>query len=419
VVVGVVVVAAVGWVVLAHHGRHQQTPTTGPPTTTGSPASPGPSAPVVGVDHLQLGAMLTQQTSLDETLPATLLDSAVGYVGVSLGDDGTTDPEPQPGVYDWSSLDARMRQFTPLHARIVLRAFDAPPWMTGSGAAKSAPLPQYDQAYADLVLAALQRYPQIHYCVVWNELKGYRQVPNHWDFQGYTTLYNTVYTTVKARLPGVAVGGPYVPFPPAAPGESPSALTGAWGTISQNSLDGVSYWLQHKVGADFLAVDGRTAMPGVTPAQPAAATELFSTVDDWLRTQTTLPIWWMEWYARSPDLGAPRWNAVSAYALMQLAASGADNAFLWNPEFVPGTTSPATPGIWESGTANDTGLTPVFRVLATRLYGAQVTLSSPARGVELLTDGTAYVAVNTQDRARTITVAGTALPLPSYAIATG
>jgi hypothetical protein len=410
--VAIIIAGAVGLLVLDH--RNKQTST----TVTGTTGTSGTSVPITGIDDLQLGATLTQQTNLTATLPATLLNSSVSYLNVSLGDDGTTDPEPSPGVFDWSSLDARMRQLAPLSTKIVLRAFDAPPWMTGSGQAKTAPLPKYYQSFANLVLATVERYPQIQYVVVWNELKGFRQSANNWNYEAYTTLYNTVYTTVKASDPRIQIGGPYVPFPPASPGETPSSIKGPWGTISQNSLNGVTYWIHHAVGADFLAIDGRTALPPAVPSQPVASTKLFSAVDTWLQQQTKLPIWWMEWYARSPKLGAPKWNAVSAYALMQLAASGASNAFIWDPEFSSAGASTATPGIWVAGTSTGTSLTPVFQVLKTDFYGSRVTLSSH-RGAEVLTNGSTYLAVSTVDQSRAISVDGTKVQLSPYAIRTG
>jgi hypothetical protein len=418
VVVVVLIVGSLVWFTVDHHHHKHSQSATSPPTTSSPGSTAVAPAPAGGMDRLDLGATLTQTTTLDATLPATLLNNAVSYINVSLGDDGTVDPEPQPGVYDWSSLDARMRQLAPLNTAVVLRAFDAPPWMTATGVAKTAPLPQYYQAFANLVLATLQRYRQIHYLVVWNELKGFRDGPNNWNAQAYTTFYNTVYTTVKAHLPNVLVGGPYVPFPPATGSATPSSITGPWGAVSQSSLDAITYWLQHRVGADFLAVDGRTALPPTTPAQPFASTEMFSAIDSWLHQQTTLPIWWMEWYARSPKIGAPAWNAASAYALMQLAASGASNALLWDPEFVSSTKSTATPGIWVSGTDADTALTPEFEVLKSGLFGTSVTLSSPGHGVELLTNGSSYIAVNTQNQDESVPVLGTPTHLSPYAIVT-
>ena len=370
-------------------------------------------------DNLQLGATLTQQSNLTEALPTDVLNQTVDYVNVSLADDGTKDPEPSPGVYDWSSLDARMRQLAPLHATIVLRAFDAPPWMTQSGQPKTAPEPKYYQAFADLVLAAAKRYPQIHYVVVWNELKGFRSSSTQWNYQGYTSMYNTVYSTLKAYNKNLQIGGPYVPFPPATGSSIKSDLRGPWGALDQSSLNAITYWLHHKIGADFIAIDGRTAESPITPAQPVGSTELFSEVTHWIRSQTSLPIWWMEWYARSPKLGPAEWSAISAYALIQIAESGASNALLWDPEFVPGGASTATPGIWVSGTNADTALTPVFRTLKQDLYKTSVKLYSPAPGVEVLANSRHYVAIELDGTSQKVSITGRSIDLSPYQIATG
>lgn len=346
------------------------------------------------MDVLQLGATLTQQTSLTESLPTELLNSTVNYVNLSLGVNGTTDPEPEPGVFDWTSLDARMDQVAPLGSSVVMRVFDAPPWMSARAKSKAAVLPRYYQAFADLVVDVARRYPQIHYFMVWNELMGYRGNPSQWNFRGYTNLYNVVYRALKAYNPDLQVGGPYAPFPPATDKSMKSNMTGPWGTLDQNSLDTVTYWLQHKAGADFLVVDGRTAAPDAIPSQPAAATELFSAVDRWLEQQTSLPIWWAEWYARSPELGSKEWNAVSAYALLQLADSGASAAFIWDAEFIPGGQSTATPGLWISGTNEGTALAPVFESLKSSFYRTMVKLYAPVAGVEVLTNNADCIAVD-------------------------
>ena len=55
------------------------------------------------------------------------------------------------------------------------------------------------------------------------------------------------------------VGGPYVVLASLDAGRpDASDLRGPWGTIDHRALDVVDYWLTHKVGADFVAVDGNT-----------------------------------------------------------------------------------------------------------------------------------------------------------------
>ncbi|MDP9073433.1 MAG: hypothetical protein M3N98_04500 [Actinomycetota bacterium] len=394
------------------------------PPVAGGPRPSVPLRPRAGalranaVDVLALGATLTEKTSQTEALPVGLLQTSINFINVSLGANGTSSPEPSPGVFDWSSLDARMAQVAPLASTVTMRVFDAPDWMKPAKGKDVAVSPQHYQDFANLVLAAARRYPQIHYFAIWNEMFGYRARDSAWSYQAYTNMYNVVYTTLKSFNASLKVGGPYVPFAPAGGHAHKSTLSGPWGYIDQNALDTVTYWLQHKTGADFVAIDGRTADPGVTPQQPVAATELFSAVTDWVKQQTTLPIWWMEWYARSPDLGQTEWDAISAYALMQLAASGANAAFLWDPEYIPNQ-SITTPGLLVRGTGAGTALAPVFEALRNKLFQSTVTLASPVAGVVVLRNTSHYVAVDIDGLAHTTTILGAAVPLSPWQIATG
>ena len=202
-----------------------------------------------------------------------------------------------------------------------------------------APLPEsHDEDFARLAVAVARRYPEVHYFQVWSELKGYWDTAaNRWDVEGYTRLYNDVYRALKAAEPSVEVGGPYaamVTWGDPSAGGFPSALTGAWGTVDQRSLDVVTYWLAHADGAQFLAVDGSLdPHDGQAPADPGAATALFGTLDRWLRERTDLPIWWSEWYVGMPGVRSrPRvWLAVATAALVQLTTSGARRRPLVGP----------------------------------------------------------------------------------------
>ena len=407
-VVLLIVVISGSAVAVVVSGRHHNSPTVA--------LSPAHSS-AYSIDRLRLGVTLTQKTNLSEPLPSELLNRSVDVVTVSLSGNGTSDPEPKPGVYDWSSLDSRIRQVAPLHAEVAMRVFEAPIWMTG-GKAKAAVRPRFYQAFAELVVAAAQRYPRVRYFAIWNELMGYRADPAHWDFEAYTRLYNVVYTALKGMNPNLQVGGPYAPFPPVSEGGAQSTISGPWGALDQNSLNAVSYWLDHKAGADFIAIDGRTAAPTKVPSQPVAATEMFSAVNRWIVTKSTLPIWWMEWYARSPQLGPAEWNAVSAYALVQIAASGARTALIWDPEFIPGH-STATPGLWVSATDAGTALTPVFETLRVDMFGTRVKLASPESGVVILENANHFIAIEVNGYRQSVVVGGKTVILNSYAIVTG
>ena len=180
---------------------------------------------------------------------------------------GALNPEPRPGVFDWSSLDRRMKIIKATGGTPVITLCCAPDWMKGGQAGQTdwnrlhaAPLPKYYDDFAALSVEVARRYPQVRHFLVWNEMKGFwDEDRNRWDYEAYTRLYNVVYEALKAAAPAVKVGGPYVVmdmWSNRAAGGHPSTLTGKCGTVDRRSLDAVEYWLQNKRGADFVAIDG-------------------------------------------------------------------------------------------------------------------------------------------------------------------
>jgi hypothetical protein len=156
---------------------------------------------------------------------------------------------------------------------------------------------------------------------------------------------------------------------------------------------------------------------------------MFAAITRWIRSQTTLPIWWNEWYAESAQLGPAEWDAVSAEALLQLASSGASMANLYQAEYVSNAVYyPAlvqkhgiapTPGLWLRGSDDPTALEPVFQELQGHLYGTSVSLQTPTSGVVELTNGSHFVAVDVDGASHTVAVAGHTLTLSPWQIATG
>lgn len=302
--------------------------------------------PVVGVTHTQGSAddyPPAQMTVATDTLGASRMMQNQYLMGWGAGN-----PEPSPGVFDWSSLDERMALISRTHGVPVLTLAGAPDWMKGGRAGAtdwskldSAPTRAHFGDFAALAAAAAARYPQVRYFQVWSELKGlYNDSANRWDYEGYTDLYNAVYDAVKKVRPNAQIGGPYVVLDTwsAAESPAPSELSGPWGVVDQRALDVIDYWNAHKHGAAFLSVDGSsgTRDAGLI-TDPFRATEMFDTVTSWLRARTGLAVWWSEFYPTQPKgppwpAGSPQLAALSLDATAQALRGGAARLLLWQPQ---------------------------------------------------------------------------------------
>jgi Glycosyl hydrolases family 39 len=411
-------------------------------TPTVSPTATPTPTPLAVPSMMRLGVNLTQH-SADAWNPPSAVASADAVVrgattfqGVSLMGWGTLNPEPSPGVYDWSILDTRLQKVVSTGGTPVIILCGAPDWMKGGSPGDTdwsqlevAPLPSHYQDFANLAVAVARRYPFVHYFEVWNEFKGfYDPVANNWDIEAYTDLYNTVADALTAYDPTLQIGGPYAPVDiwadPTAGGH-PSSIVGLWGTVDERALDAISYWLKNAHHPSFVCVDGSLlTKDAATQTDSFGAAAYFAAVDEWIRSQTQLPIWWSEWYASTTTVGpttSQEWVALSTVSLFQLSVSGASVVNMWDPEQYTGST---TPGLWTS-TVNSTGgqptpLAPVFESLTSNFApGTRQTLAGPDNGVMALVSDANYIAVNTTGQPQTASIGGVALVLGPYHIAIG
>ncbi|WP_301125661.1 xylan 1,4-beta-xylosidase [Streptomyces cacaoi] len=293
---------------------------------------------------------------------------------------GADNPEPAPGRYDFASLDRRVALMRRSTDTPVLTLCCAPDWMKKGGSAgrtdwselETAPAPEHFDDFAALAGKVARRYPQVRHFLVWNELKGFYDDGAHrWDQEGYTRLYNLVYTELKKVDPGIRVGGPYVVMDSVAEDDhNASDVTGPWGALDRRAVAALRYWNRHRKGADFVVVDGSsyTADDRLVPGA-FTATEKLTDVSRWVRRETGLPLWWAEWYVEPGDEDDRRagWSearrtAVQAAALIALARGGTDTAFYWNPQ----TRTRDCPGcLWSSTRFRDGGAElPMMRLLA-------------------------------------------------------
>ncbi|MFI9592476.1 xylan 1,4-beta-xylosidase [Nonomuraea sp. NPDC052265] len=380
-----------------------------------------------GVTHTQYSA---------ETEPRQVVEQARGMLGrVPMLQNqhimgwGVGNPEPSPGQFSFRDLDRRLTFMASSRAVPVITLCCAPDWMKGGQPGRTdwsknhtvAPKPEHFDDYAKLAARVAKQYPTVKYYMVWNEFKGFWDPStNRWDAEGYTQLYNKVYTALKKVNPQIKVGGPYMPIESGS-GGGPSGLKGPWGTVDQRALDAIEYWIQHKKGADFIVVDGAsmTTDKGNVPDDFGALGK-FGAITTWLRQKSDdLPVWWAEWYVEPENSGwsEERRTAVQAAALMEFARSGVTTALYWNPQ-VKG--SGDCPGcLWAPGRGDEmpmagllSGFTRWFPAGA-RLDGA-VTSSDPK--VKVLAQEQQVVMVNTSDREVTATVDGRAVTLGAYEI---
>jgi hypothetical protein len=345
---------------------------------------------------------------------------------------GLDNPEPAPGRFSFGTLDQRIQFVRQTHGIPVITLAGAPDWMKGGRDGQTdwskldvAPTPDHYQDFARLAAQVAQRYPDVRYFVVWNEFKGmWSSGKNRWDYEGYTTLYNDVYTALKAVNPDIQVGGPYMVMNSDEPGYGPpTAVSGPWGSVAQTSLDAVDYWLAHKKGADFLVVDG-AAMPDQADPSLGEFAELakFSAVTAWLRGQSggRLPVWWAEWYVEpnGADWSDQHLGAVQAAALMALVKGGAATAMYWSPQ--TSTTGSCAGCLWD-GSADGGQGTPTLRMLQNFAEyfppGARLeTVSSSNPTVQVLGDKQQLLVVNTSASPATAVVNGNTLSLAGYEV---
>ncbi|MER6000971.1 xylan 1,4-beta-xylosidase [Nonomuraea angiospora] len=257
---------------------------------------------------------------------------------------GVGNPEPSPGQFNFRDLDRRLKFMASSRAVPVITLCCAPDWMKGGQAGRTdwsknhtvAPKREHFDDYAKLAATVAKQYPTVKHYMVWNEFKGFWDPStNRWDAEGYTELYNKVYAALKKVNKDIQVGGPYIPIETNSKG-GPSELSGPWGTVDQRALDAITYWLEHKKGADFVVVDGAsmTNDRGNVPDDFAAQAK-FAAITTWLRQQSKdLPVWWAEWYVEPENSGwsEAKRTAVQATALMEFAKSGVTTALYWNPQ---------------------------------------------------------------------------------------
>lgn len=346
----------------------------------------------------------------------SLLANGLKFQNQHLMDWGTENPEPKPGVYNWTSLDKRVALMRSMGATLVITLCTAPGWMKTSGEdfpRQTGPDSWADDRVADthvedfaaLSQKVVQRYPDVKYFQIWNEYKGYwDKAADNWDYVRFTNFYNRVYDAIKSVRPEAQLGGPYYPFDGPKPKDWPV----------------IDYWFQHKHGADFVCFDGWVA--GYPPtrgrdeeAKKMTLTEYFGQIAAQFRSRTALPIWISEFYggwSSNPQFTAANHASCYLHALL----SGVSVVLLWDAELQEWNYLFTSTNAAEGGQPS-----PHYQVVkmfnanfgpGTRLFKA--TSSSP--DVEVLASGTKTLLINKGDTEATVLVNGWRLVMLPYEV---
>lgn len=299
----------------------------------------GTSKLAVGVTHTKEGLNATGDPDA-HARAITYLGQAVRFTNRHIYGWGARNPNPAPGVYDWTDLDKLVATERSLGSTLVLTIGMAPEWMTANPQPTSNGEPRYDQAptpahyddFAELARQVARRYPDVHYFQVWNEMKGIA-----YPYTDYTALYNKVYDALKDVNPQNQVGGFYL------------TLTGNSGNqdapLAQWELDIFDQWLRNAHGADFVCLDGALShalVPYDSPTPPGmdqlmALTKRYEGMTRQIRARTALPIWWSEDYL-DPNEGREATYAPNDFQAAGLASillhelrGGANVSLRWGP----------------------------------------------------------------------------------------
>lgn len=336
---------------------------------------------------------------------------------------GVGNIQPEPGKYNWSSLDTRIARMRDMNIPIVITLCTAPGWMKkGADTWKmnTAPLDEHFEAFADLCLEVAKRYPDVRYYQVWNEFKGFWDSDHDtWSAQRYTRMYNMIYDRLKSHNPDLKVGGLYLVVE--GTGSKHLGYQG-WQTsnpITERNRKVIEYWLMHKHGADFICVD--KGLKDFHDKNPYSAHELitfaqqFSNIARQIRQLTDLPIWWSEYYAAS-GTEAQR-GAAFASIYHHMIRSGSDVALLWNP--IEG----EVPCQMITDVRSDDGGQPephyyVFKAIQEHFQQGsaiyRTTTSTPR--IEVLASDTATMVINKYDVSARVKLDGQTLRLKPYEV---
>jgi hypothetical protein len=306
---------------------------------------------VVGQSLLNLGVTLTQHTldpwgDPEAVARGQQLLRFAGYSNQHIYGWGANNPEPSPGVFDWRSLDRRMQTLRSIGGKPIITLCCAPDWMTSRGSNTSdfpnlPPTRDHYDDFAALAKKIAERYPDVRRFMVWNEMKGFWDRSTHnWDYRAYTELYNRVYRALKSVNPANKVGGPYLVIEGTGAGHAAEDRSRATADpITDRDWEVIDYWLQHKKGADFIAIDRKLQSRHDTNRysrdQLLSFTSWFERITQEIRRRTDLAVVYAEdYFADDPNR---RFQAAGMAAMLAAEVrGGAAISLRWGPQATRG-----------------------------------------------------------------------------------
>ncbi len=253
---------------------------------------------------------------------------------------GAYDINPEPGVYKWESLDARVDYMRSMKQPMVLTLCTAPGWMKVRGDTwkmEDRPKRECFDDFAGLCVEVAKRYPDVRAYQVWNEFKGFwNNQKNNWDVEEYTEMYNKVYDALKAYDPALKVGGFYLVIQ--GTGSVPLGKSGVdtYNPVGSKDRYCLEYWVKNKHGADFVCLDRGVRdyhdNNKYTIEELASLLHWYQDVGKQVYDVAKLPIWWAEYYAAGgKEGGNAAVAAFEASIYANMIRGHTEVALLWNP----------------------------------------------------------------------------------------
>ncbi len=172
--------------------------------------TPEPTLPPMARDDFQLSIQVQRSIDGNPEIQQMWMDDVRGLnIDMFKQQIRWEEIEPEPGVYDWSSLDLTIPPAQEYGFNIVGSVVAAPDWAREAGADLSQDGPPADMAaFGDFLGAMIERYPDTFFAMeIWNEPNLEREwaSPNGLSARGVVEMQQIAYEVLKEAEPGLIV----------------------------------------------------------------------------------------------------------------------------------------------------------------------------------------------------------------------